>query len=44
MRECIAGCGLAAEDGDVYCEACREGVDHGKEFDVFESSHDDGLT
>lgn len=42
MAECIAGCGLAAEAGDVYCQGCREGAD--RELAVFAASHDGGLT
>ncbi|MDR7302770.1 hypothetical protein [Haloactinomyces albus] len=44
MAECIAGCGLAAEAGAVYCQGCREGADRDRELAVFETSHDGGLT
>jgi hypothetical protein len=25
-RPCIEGCGLAAEEGDVYCSGCRSAI------------------
>lgn len=44
MSACAAGCGLAAEPGDIYCSGDREAVERDRDMDVFESSHDDGLT
>lgn len=32
-RMCLAGCGLAAEPGDVYCTGCREGADRDAAID-----------
>lgn len=27
LRLCLAGCGLTAEPGDVYCTGCRDGFE-----------------
>lgn len=44
-RPCIEGCGLSAEDGDVYCAGCRSGADQGDgAVTVGGIAHEDGLT
>lgn len=45
VSECINGCGLAAEDGDVYCAGCRSATGQGDGVvTVGGIAHDDGLT
>lgn len=28
--ECVGGCGLAPEPGDVYCAGCRSGLENAR--------------
>lgn len=32
-RQCIGGCGLAPEDGDIFCSGCREGFERDRPAD-----------